>query len=175
MLFLLYGKNVYIAKNIMKDLNMFDYEDDQSLNYKRNRFDSNVLKRWVAPIVIAILLLMSVLYLLNKDKHDVLQPQSYFYDLGDIVVNLSNQSARNHYLKADLTIYLNNENDLNTIKNMLPVIKDSFQTFLKELRVDDINGSGGSFYIKTELLKRINNILSPTQVKDILVKELLVN
>jgi flagellar FliL protein len=177
MLFLLYRvKKIYA--NHMKNINKFDYDDTPSFSNNTTSANSLILKR-IIPLFLLIFVLVTTTYFFIKQGNNTLDIKNskinYFYDLGDLVVNLSNNSSKSSYLKIDLTFYLFNQNDSEVIQNMLPIIKDSFQLFLRELRIDDVNGSGGAFYVKAELLKRANNILTPVQVKDILIRELLVN
>ena len=49
-----------------------------------------------------------------------------------------------------------------------------FQTYLRELRPSDLNGSAGMFRLKEELTKRVNYAVSPNQVSAVLFKEIVV-
>jgi flagellar basal body-associated protein FliL len=55
------------------------------------------------------------------------------------------------------------------------MIKDSIIVFLREIRSSDLASSGGSMMLKTELLKRINKIMYPIILKDILFREILLD
>jgi len=56
----------------------------------------------------------------------------------------------------------------------MPRIVDQFQSYLRELRVDDLRGSAGVMRLKEELLRRINVAAAPYPVKDVLLKEMIV-
>lgn len=56
----------------------------------------------------------------------------------------------------------------------MPRIVDQFQSYLRELRVDDLHGSAGVMRVKEELLRRINIAASPYPVRDVLLKEMIV-
>jgi flagellar protein FliL len=60
------------------------------------------------------------------------------------------------------------------IKPSMPRVTDIFQTYLRELRPADINGSAGLFRLKEELTKRVNLAVAPTQVSAVLFKEIVV-
>ena len=50
----------------------------------------------------------------------------------------------------------------------MPRIVDQFQTYLRELRVRDLRGSGGIYRMQAELLWRVNQAAAPIEVKDVL-------
>lgn len=98
-----------------------------------------------------------------------------FLDLDEIITNLSNADGKPDYLKLKLVLMLDNARDLETVKAQAPLINDALNIFLRELRIADITGSGGALMIKAEMLKRINKVLYPIVVKDLLFKEFLIN
>jgi flagellar FliL protein len=56
----------------------------------------------------------------------------------------------------------------------MPRVTDIFQTYLRELRPSDINGSAGLFRLKEELTKRVNAAVAPIPVTAVLFKEIVV-
>ncbi len=50
------------------------------------------------------------------------------------------------------------------IKPTLPRVTDLFQTYLRELRPIDLNGSAGLFRLKEELTRRVNVAVAPNAV-----------
>ncbi len=51
---------------------------------------------------------------------------------------------------------------------------DTYLEFLRTLRVEDVNGSMGTFRLRAELLRRSNLVLAPVSVEQILITELLI-
>ncbi len=45
----------------------------------------------------------------------------------------------------------------------MPRVIDIFQTYLRELRPTDLNGSAGLYRLKEELTRRVNAAISPTR------------
>ena len=78
------------------------------------------------------------------------------------------------YLKVKVVLELKEEKQAEPIKLSMPRVTDIFQTYLRELRPTDINGSAGLFRLKEELTRRVNNALSPNQVNAVLFKEIVV-
>ena len=60
------------------------------------------------------------------------------------------------------------------IKPSMPRVTDIFQTYLRELRPTDLNGSAGLFRLKEELTRRVNYAVAPNQVSAVLFKEIVV-
>ena len=60
------------------------------------------------------------------------------------------------------------------IKPMMPRIMDTFQTYLRELRPTDLDGSAGLYRLKEELTRRVNIAIAPNKVNAVLFKEIVV-
>jgi flagellar FliL protein len=98
-----------------------------------------------------------------------------FYTLPDIVVNMQSADGRSTLLKLKLTFELPDEETAEALTPNLPRLSDMFQTFLRELRPEDLNGSQGSFQLRAELLRRVNLVAAPSKVNAVLIEEMLVN
>jgi len=102
------------------------------------------------------------------------KPPAYV-EVPDMLVNLVGlPGERVQYLKVKLVLEVKEEKQVEAIKPTLPRVTDLFQTYLRELRPSDINGSAGLFRLKEELTKRVNNAVAPQQVSAVLFKEIVV-
>ena len=98
-----------------------------------------------------------------------------FVDVPDMMVNLSGAPGeRVQYLKLKIVLELKEEKQIEAIKPTMPRITDIFQTYVRELRSSDLNGSAGIFRLKEELTKRVNAAVSPIQVSAVLFKEVVI-
>ncbi len=100
--------------------------------------------------------------------------KAVFYNLGDIIVNLSGEGRRPNYLKIKITLELANEKDIPTLDLLKPRIIDNFQVYLRELRIEDLRGSAGLYRLREELLLRVTEAVQPVRVRDVLFQEMLV-
>lgn len=100
--------------------------------------------------------------------------QTIYYDLEEFIVNLNVGSKRPSFLKTKVSLELRGESQVPAIEEKMPRIRDSFQVYLRELRQEDLQGSAGMYRLREELLLRINKIVYPSKVNDILFKEILV-
>jgi flagellar protein FliL len=98
-----------------------------------------------------------------------------FVEVPDMMVNLVGAPGeRVQYLRVKVVLEVKEEKQVEAIKPNLPRVTDLFQTYLRELRPSDINGSAGLFRLKEELTKRVNNAVAPQVVSAVLFKEIVV-
>lgn len=100
--------------------------------------------------------------------------ETYYYELPTMLVNLNTSGGDKGFLKLTVSLALENQAGKQQIKAVTPRIVDSFQVYLRELRVSDLEGSAGMQRLREELLLRVNNTVEDAHVKDILFKEMLV-
>ncbi len=98
-----------------------------------------------------------------------------FYDIEPLLVNLTSAGGKSAYLKLAITLEVDKQSSVDELQVKLPRIVDNFQVYLRELRLEDVNGSAGMFRLKEELLIRVNETIYPTRVNDVLFKEMLIN
>ena len=99
---------------------------------------------------------------------------AYFFEVPDMIVNLNTNGRKSTFLKIKIALELQSAGDADRIDEVLPRIVDNFQIYLRELRVDDLDGSAGMYRLREELLRRVNLAARPVQVEDVLFKEMLV-
>ena len=97
-----------------------------------------------------------------------------FYDVGELLVNLNTGGRKSSFLKIRMSLELEDPNDIQRIESIMPRIIDNFQTYLRELRIEDLKGSAGMYRLREELLARAGAAAAPVKVSDILFKEMLV-
>jgi len=98
-----------------------------------------------------------------------------FLDVPEVLVNLSNAgSDHTQYLKIKLVLELPDAALMQQIQPVMPRIMDAFQTYLRELRPTDLDGSAGLYRLKEELTRRVNTAIAPRKVNAVLFKEIVV-
>ena len=97
-----------------------------------------------------------------------------FYDLPDMLINLTSGGRRSNFLKISVSLELQSEADVAVVEAVLPRIRDNFQVYLRELRIEDLQGSAGLQRLREELLLRVNAAARPAVIQDVLFKEMLV-
>ena len=115
----------------------------------------------------------------DKDKKDGDDQGSsmhgaYFLEIPNMVVNLNTIDGDTRYLRLSVQLELDSQSDANAVEAVMPRVVDQFQTYLRELRVQDLRGSQGIYRLQMELLARVNAAAYPVEVKDVLFQEILI-
>jgi flagellar FliL protein len=101
-------------------------------------------------------------------------PEVAFSDVPDILVNIQSSDGTPAYLKLSLSLEMDNELEKTGMTALMPRLVDQFQSYLRELRVEDLKGSEGVLRLKEELLRRVNASAAPYKVRDVLLKQMIV-
>ena len=98
-----------------------------------------------------------------------------FVDVPEVLVNLANAGTdRTQYLKVKVVLEIPDATMQPQIQSSMPRVMDAFQTYLRELRPTDLEGSAGLYRLKEELTRRVNAAISPSRVSAVLFKEIVV-
>ena len=110
----------------------------------------------------------------DKPANPAVKP-AIFVDLPDVLVNLSNTGGdRTQYLKVKVVLELPDATLTPQIQTTMPRVMDAFQTYLRELRPTDLDGSAGLYRLKEELTRRVNAAIAPNRINAVLFKEIVV-
>jgi flagellar protein FliL len=111
----------------------------------------------------------------NETPKEAVAKPATFVDLPDVLVNLSTTgSDRTQYLKVKIVLELPDAGLVSQIQPLMPRVMDAFQTYLRELRPTDLDGSAGLYRLKEELTRRVNVVVAPNHVTAVLFKEIVV-
>ncbi len=95
-------------------------------------------------------------------------------DMPEIITNLNVANRRPVYVKLRSRIELSRARDVAAVTAAMPRLTDSFTTFLRETRPEELRGSAGIHRLREELIARSNILLRPGTVADVLFIELVV-
>ena len=110
----------------------------------------------------------------EEPKKEAAKPAT-FVDLPDVLVNLAGSgSDRTQYLKVKIVLELPDPLLVAQIQPLMPRVMDAFQTYLRELRATDLDGSAGLYRLKEELTRRVNVAVAPNKITAVLFKEIVV-
>jgi flagellar protein FliL len=110
----------------------------------------------------------------TKPAVAVVKPPA-FLDVPEVLVNLSNSGGdRTQYLKVKIVLELPDSTMQPQVQTTMPRVMDAFQTYLRELRPSDLEGSAGLYRLKEELTRRVNVAVAPGRINAVLFKEIIV-
>lgn len=97
-----------------------------------------------------------------------------YYELPELLVNLNTAGRKSSFLKIRISLEIETPGDIPRIEQIMPRIIDNFQVYLRELRIEDLQGAAGMYRLREELLTRVSAAAAPIRVKDVLFREMLV-
>ena len=100
-------------------------------------------------------------------------PPSYV-DVPEMIANLNSGSHKPSYVKLAARMEVPTAEDAEKVKAALPRLQDMMQTYLREMRPEELRGSAGTYRLREELLARANAAVAPAKVTDVLFTQMLV-
>ena len=112
--------------------------------------------------------------LAKAEEAPLVPPKVAFSDVPEILVNIQGNDGTPAYLKLSISLELDDETQQAGATALMPRLVDQFQSYLRELRLEDLKGSDGVLRLKEELLRRVNAAGAPYKVRDVLLKQMIV-
>lgn len=107
-------------------------------------------------------------------RSEVAREDIVFVDLPELLVNLNVTGRRLHFLKIATALEVAGDGQAAVVRQFVPRILDSFHMYLRAITPEELQGAEGVYRLKEELLVRTNEAIRPAQVRDVLVREMLV-
>ena len=118
----------------------------------------------------------SLLGMERKPEQAEKKPDAPSYiELPEMVANLNSGNPRHlSYIKLSVRIEVPKLADVETIRAARPRMQDIMQTYLREMRPEELRGSAGTYRLREELLARANTAVAPARVSDVLFTQMLI-
>jgi flagellar protein FliL len=97
-----------------------------------------------------------------------------FIELPEIVANLNSGSRKTVYVKLKARLELGTAADAARINAAMPRLLDMFQTYIREMRPEELRGSTGTYRLREELIARAQLAAAPARIRDVLFIEVLI-
>jgi flagellar FliL protein len=97
-----------------------------------------------------------------------------FVDVPELIANLNTSGKRQSFVKLKARIEVAKEADKEVVTAAMPRVLDMFQTYLREIRPEELRGSAGTWRLREELIARANIAVAPARVTDVLFTEMLI-
>ncbi len=144
-------------------------------------------RRLLLFVILPLLLLLAggagyyYFFVFSKNKNEAAEkppppPKTYvFYNLPGFVVNLQSSAAgRTSFLKVTISLELESTADIAAVQAVMPRIVDHVQSYLRELRPEDLRGTTALTRFRQEMLDRVQAAAPNAKVDDVLLQELLL-
>jgi len=106
--------------------------------------------------------------------HSPPAPEAGGVDLPDIVANLRTNTRRPAFVRLKARLEIADKADEPVVTAAMPRVLDMFQTYLRDMRPEELRGSAGTYRLREELIARANIALAPARITEILFVEMLV-
>jgi flagellar FliL protein len=97
-----------------------------------------------------------------------------FVDVPEILTNLNVPGKRQSYVKLHAELELPDKADQAVVVAAMPRIQDLFQTYLRDMRPEELRGSEGSYRLREELIGRAAVAAAPAHISDVLFVEMVI-
>jgi flagellar FliL protein len=97
-----------------------------------------------------------------------------FVEVPEMIANLNSSGKRQSFVKMKARIEVAKESDQAIVQAAMPRILDLLQTYLREIRPEELRGSAGTWRLREELIARANIAVAPARVTDVLFVEMLI-
>ena len=119
-------------------------------------------------------------HLLGMEKHEEVAAEAAkpapptFIDVPEMIANLNSLARKTSYVKLTARVEVPKPDDVEKVKAAMPRLQDMMQTYLREMRPEELRGSAGTYRLREELLTRANVAVAPAKISDVLFTQMLV-
>ncbi len=101
-------------------------------------------------------------------------PPPVFVEMPEMIANLNAGARKTSYVKLRARIEVAKQEEVAAVQAAMPRLQDLFQTYLREMRPEELRGSIGTWRLREELIARASLAVAPVKVIDVLFIELLI-
>ncbi len=105
-----------------------------------------------------------------EEEENVIGP---LYALDTMIVNLSDQGGK-RYLRVTMALELSDPDALATIEGRLPQVRDAILMILPTKTYDDVSTTDGKIALRTQVMEKINSLMTKGRVNNIYFTEFVV-
>lgn len=154
----------------------------------KKAIDRKKMLIFILPVLIVVGLSVGLYYALNSDyggngaaqynivKHasnaDGTDKITVFYDLPEVSVNLKSSGPDKQRLHLRVNIELSSIEDIKVVEILTPKLNDAILSHIVELIPQELEGANGLYWLKEELLYRLNLIVAPIKISNLNIKSM---
>lgn len=106
-------------------------------------------------------------------KEEAADTPGFYFAMDELQDNLVSTGKRSAFLRLTLWLEVKDEEESKKLAGVMPRIVDQFHTYLRSLRIEDLQGADGVQRMRDELLMRARAAAKPIEIKDVLIKAML--
>jgi flagellar FliL protein len=109
-----------------------------------------------------------------KPMADAAPPPPTYVEMPQIVANLNAGPRRTSFVKLQARLELSKPEDVAAFTAAQPRVLDLFQTYLREMRPEELRGATGTYRLREELIARASLAMPGVHVQNVLFTEIIV-
>lgn len=176
-------KDYNLIKKSIRSIFMAEFDDNDRLDNEEEPQEVNKKKilLFLVPALIAIGIAVGLYHTFGSSFNDVQglpydvleqdgkegKQSTIFYDLPEISAPLQNAAGGNDIVRFKISLELSGKEDVKKVEVLLPRFYDIILSHTRELRSEEVSGAEGLYWLKEELLYRINLVSSPVKITNI--------
>ena len=161
------------GRKMIEDTDIEEDEVVEKPSQKRRK-----LMLFLLPLLIVIGISVGIYFALNKSYNSLgndykivqyskdSEDMTVFFDLPEIKTSVKSTDGL-HDLKIKITLELSNVEDLKVVEIITSKLNDVILGHVIELRLNELEGTEGLYWLKEELLYRLNLAAAPVKIKDL--------
>ncbi|MCQ8241666.1 flagellar basal body-associated FliL family protein [Rhizosaccharibacter radicis] len=110
----------------------------------------------------------------NTRAVQIVAEKPVLVDLPDVLANLDTGGRRTSFIKLKSKLQVAHAADVAAVQADMPQILDLFQTYLRSTRPDELHDGEGVYRLRETLMGRLDGLLAPVEVTDLLFTEMLI-
>lgn len=156
-----------------------DIDDEAKQILEKPHQTRKKLMLFLLPLLIVIGISVGIYFSMNNSydslsgSYNIVQynkdtPESVtvFFDLPEVKTTVKGKDGP-HELRMKINLELSSVEDLKIIEALAARLNDSVLSHTIELNLDEITGSAGLYWLKEELLYRLNLAAAPVKIKNL--------
>ncbi|MBC2711746.1 MAG: flagellar basal body-associated FliL family protein [Desulfosarcina sp.] len=105
-----------------------------------------------------------------EEEESVIGP---LYSLDTMIVNLADDGGK-RYLRVTMALELSDPDAVATIESRLPQVRDAILMILPTKNYDDVSTTDGKIALRTQVMEKINRLMTTGRVNNIFFTEFVV-
>lgn len=168
----------------MAETDDIDKLEDEDEEEKKDHVNKKKILLFLLPALIAIGIAVGLYHTFDSSYNDIEslpynvleqdignnKQSIIFYDLPEITAPIMNASGENDIVGFKITMELSSQEDVKKIEILLPRFYDIILAHTRELRSEEVSGAEGLYWLKEELLYRLNLAATPVKIANISFK-----
>ena len=95
------------------------------------------------------------------------------FNLDTMIVNLAGHGGK-RYLRVTMALEIDDPEAVTAFENRLPQVRDAILMILPTKKYEDVSSTEGKIALRTEIMEKVNSLVTKGQVKNIYFTEFVV-